>query len=917
VIENIEGLKAIQIPLNGGIDEESPADDLSPEDAIKMTNFRLSKDGRRIQKREGLQEEGIVAAEDVYGYSTYTNSSSEHCQIAVLEGQLMRKVGSGAWTQIYDWPSSAIIAHTVRPLEIQNKQFIITEKGSRVILSDGTVRQIGITAPTSLPTATVTEISGVTLTLSDLMAYANQSAMDAVWTDGDSGSGASTLSTTDPNGTQGPDGDSKYMHLYSVAGAANYAKRHRTITTTPANTYVIECAVYMDVAATVGGLDDRGFNITYDDGIRRMNFAIGSDGVYVYPDFSGVYQLISMVIPDKKWLTFNIYVTRKEFEPEYDINVTVSYDGVIQNIGGGPVFLPETSASGYTELAVYGVGTFIVDNIKIRSTEELSASSLAGAYKYAVSYIRGGNYGCESNAITSQIGSVSFSGTLNDMTVDSESEYTGTKTRTFTVKVTTTGNPDTIKWSEDGGTSWKAAVLCQTEVYLGYGITVNFAAVTGHAANDQWTFTCTVCWIASSFQGVTLSNIPISSDAQVTGRKIYRTTAGGSDFYYLTTISDNTTTSFIDYIEDSALGDPLEYDRDLFTTASSTIGKFSEWWDDRLWIADHSDNVIYYSAIREGGGVPEEFSLSDRFIPIRKGDQGDVITGMKAYKDALYVFKRNDIFVIQKSALDASGYGVFHINSDVGCVGGGSIVEVNDYLMFCSERGIEIYDGVKTYSPDFSVKVNKTWLTTDPQYYDFISAAHDKEFNEAWFSIPSRLSGASAITIVWNYIRNKFYFFQFYKTPSVLSSCKDSTGAKVLKMGTRDGYICLCDYGTADNTTAISATYRKGWMDIVAHGVGRLLQTDYELPSNKTITMNIYVDQDKDVFRTASLTGNSPTSTDADYRRVIGDKTELGVRARYISLEYTNAEDCGGDCKINQAIMYVRPDAIKNKTYAD
>ena len=58
----------------------------------------------------------------------------------------------------------------------------------------------------------------------------------------------------------------------------------------------------------------------------------------------------------------------------------------------------------------------------------------------------------------------------------------------------------------------------------------------------------------SGQQQVTVT-IPTSSDSRVTGRKLYRTKVGGGyqATYLLTTISDNTTTSFLDNIADSSL----------------------------------------------------------------------------------------------------------------------------------------------------------------------------------------------------------------------------------------------------------------------------------------------------------------------------------------------------------------------------
>ncbi len=66
--------------------------------------------------------------------------------------------------------------------------------------------------------------------------------------------------------------------------------------------------------------------------------------------------------------------------------------------------------------------------------------------------------------------------------------------------------------------------------------------------------------VDASNKQVALSDIPISTSLGVTSRKIYRTKSGGSDYYLLTTIYDNTTTSYIDDIADiNLLGDIAQF----------------------------------------------------------------------------------------------------------------------------------------------------------------------------------------------------------------------------------------------------------------------------------------------------------------------------------------------------------------------
>lgn len=902
------------------MDEVSASDSLEPGDAVKFTNWRLSKDGKRIQKRAGLLEETTTLAEDVYGYSTYWdgNATPRFCQIAVLEGQVVRKVDTGAWTQIYDYPSSAIIDHIVKPLEISGKQFVITEKGSFVVHPAGDIRQIGITAPTTMPAASAAYTEAATPPLDDdFSGYATQANMDAVWIDGDLSGGTSTLDTTDPDSIPGPNADLKYMRLVAPSGLIAWAIRRAALDgNAVSNVYSVELSVYFDSISTNGWAS--GLVLDIDNTVFILEVRFGKDGVFLVPRNDQPLRITSSseaTIPVNKWVKFNISVDGSDLRST-KVDFFMSYDGYLKDQGSAVYYPKDTESISQVTLGAYAAAYNAttdchIDYITVRQIEEDTAA-IAGLYRYAVSFLREGDYGCESNPIKSAIGTIAFTGTgLNDMTLNEDSAYTGNLSRSIKVEIKTTASPqDTVRWSSDEGNTWTGEVKLQPKVYLSDGITVDFAAITGHDAGDYWTIPVTCCSAIATMQQITVASIPSSTDEQVTARKIYRTTANGSKFYYLTTIYDrNVTTEFVDNFPDSTLGDEMEEDRDLLSDISTTIGRFSEYWDDRLWVADHTENVVYYSAVRSGGGVPEEFDVVSRFITVGRGTAGDPITAMKAYHDSLYVFKRNDIYIIQKNA---AGYGCYHLNSDIGCVADGCVEQVNDLLMFPSERGLEVYDGVKPYSPDFAVKVSSTFLAADASKYKFWSIVHNKQFNEVWLSIPD-----SNTTIAWNYIRNGFYYFQFYKVPSCLISCKDSTGKRVVKMGTRDGFIDLCDYGTADHTTPITATYRKGWLDMRAHGIGRLLQVDYELPLGMIITCNFYVDMSKDIFRTEPLIGSTPTSADDSLRKVIGNKIELGLRCRHVAVEFINAEDCGGDCKINEAAILVRADAIKNKIYGD
>ena len=86
-------------------------------------------------------------------------------------------------------------------------------------------------------------------------------------------------------------------------------------------------------------------------------------------------------------------------------------------------------------------------------------------------------------------------------------------------------------------------------------------AVSYYTSTSESNISASITVNVLPYMMVDISNIPISNDNRVIGRRIYRTPASGSAnmniFYLLKDINDNTTTNYIDMINDTNLG--LEY----------------------------------------------------------------------------------------------------------------------------------------------------------------------------------------------------------------------------------------------------------------------------------------------------------------------------------------------------------------------
>ena len=143
-----------------------------------------------------------------------------------------------------------------------------------------------------------------------------------------------------------------------------------------------------------------------------------------------------------------------------------------------------------------------------------------------------------------------------------------------------------------------------------------------------------VTFTASS-NDIDLSNIPVSADSQVAVRYLYRTVGNGATFFLLTTINDNTTTTYTDNTADADL-EPQEL---LFTNTDPSDNTF----DFRMHVGPHAQRMwwslatgssgafgarVYYSRV----GFPESL---EGFIDL--GSTENSVKSLVIWNGALWV----------------------------------------------------------------------------------------------------------------------------------------------------------------------------------------------------------------------------------------------------------------------------------------
>ena len=219
------------------------------------------------------------------------------------------------------------------------------------------------------------------------------------------------------------------------------------------------------------------------------------------------------------------------------------------------------------------------------------------------------------------------------------------------------------------------------------------------------------------------TNIPVSTDANVKKRTLYRTVANGGIYYYLTTIDDNTTTVYEDHNFDEALGDELDENKvpppncDFITEMNGTtfyVGLKTE------------QHKIAYST----QGFPYYVPALNR---LEVGTGKDKFTGVLRVENTLLLFKATEIWALM--GVDATTFTIQCLSQRIGCKDANTLQLLSGYCFFVSNRGLEVMTtGGQFLSPTLSDDVPNIKLVTNSST---CTSGVSAERNQYWLMTPS------------------------------------------------------------------------------------------------------------------------------------------------------------------------------------
>jgi len=307
----------------------------------------------------------------------------------------------------------------------------------------------------------------------------------------------------------------------------------------------------------------------------------------------------------------------------------------------------------------------------------------------------------------------------------------------------------------------------------------------------------------------------------------------------------------------------FDSNRSSFTIAPQYLGLFNN----QLMMAGFSSSpsTLWFSEPGEPDNVQP-----DNFIELRSGE-GESITGLEVFQDAIIVFKKKRVFEI--SGQDAESFQLRELTNEYGLMGDRAKVVFENRLWFMDSSGVIEYDGA-----NFKLISEPVTLYLDQVDKSNAYAVHVKKKRQVWFC-------ASSKCFVYDYDVGAWTIFDNVSLDAVAGAFVPSYGAtrsdvSYWTTGTsfhelvRFGDSLSTDFGVAITLVAQTRFHKR--LEHTTQELWRQLYVNQDITgSTQGLTMQLIPDYGTSVYAARS------TYLDDFQKRV-----QFGVSSRSLSVKF-------------------------------
>ena len=240
--------------------------------------------------------------------------------------------------------------------------------------------------------------------------------------------------------------------------------------------------------------------------------------------------------------------------------------------------------------------------------------------------------------------------------------------------------------------------------------------------------------------------IPVSSDPKVAKRRIYRTIADGTSYYYDGEVADNTTTAYVSSVSDATikLRAALHTDHTAPTAAPDLVSK------QRARIVIAADEEVSLSHLPSTG---QEYFPVDIVFPT--GNMQNV-SGLAQQRLDFQILTKDSLERL--TGVDEDNFEVKNSFMQEGCVATRSIVNAENMLLYLGFDGIYYYDGTTGRKMDIDLS-EYIYDNINPTYAHLASAVY---FEDKYIiSYPKGASTVNSETVYYNFRTRTSGYYNF------------------------------------------------------------------------------------------------------------------------------------------------------------
>jgi hypothetical protein len=305
--------------------------------------------------------------------------------------------------------------------------------------------------------------------------------------------------------------------------------------------------------------------------------------------------------------------------------------------------------------------------------------------------------------------------------------------------------------------------------------------------------------------------------------ELYRTTDGGTTFYYLDSVT-NVATSYSDSTNEAypRLGDDALNTRKVIYTSGGVVA-----WDQppQCKYVHQVNNIIYYGAVTDTGQFfPQRIRASVQSQPGAApatffDDLEDELTGLSSHRSNLIAMCRNSVYRCAGNFTSTGQGSMSHerISNAMGCLNAKSIVQTEIGVFYAGTDGFYYTDGYQVIKISLDLDASYQALTKTAAQRARIYGCYDKNTRRVWWAMQSAENG-----------QDNDVFFIFYLnygvkpsgvfTKALTTSSWMPASAVFFKgnlvIGDSRGYLFKTDPNAKDDPKVDTSTSPANWITV-------------------------------------------------------------------------------------------------------